>query len=83
MNTEKMVNDLKAEFKLTNFVVEETTNHIIVRYDNEYYGSYATIDERVEFMEKIKEICNKGKGFIIIYDNGIVERIANGITTFA
>ncbi len=73
MNIEKMLNDLKAEFKLTNFTIEETVNHIIVRHDNEYYGLHATIDERVEFMKKVEEICNTCKNFVIFYSNGIAK----------
>lgn len=68
MDIGKMLKVLNEEFKMTNFIVEETENRLIVKHDNEYYGRHASIDERIDFMNKVKEICNSDKNFVMLYD---------------
>lgn len=57
MNIEKIVNVLSEEFPAMLFVAEITKERLKILHNNQYYGLYAEIEERIVFMNKIVEIC--------------------------
>lgn len=57
MNIEKMVKDLQEHFTTTLFAIETTKEKLRIYHNNEYFGLYAEIDERVDFMSKVIDIC--------------------------